>query len=124
MNSILGNGQNFDLIKKALDATAIRGKVIANNIANINTPNYKRLYVSFEDALNESMSSSYNGQVDANEVPIIVSEDGSSSMRLDGNNVDIDIEKSNQAANTLMNNLLITQVNNRLASMKYVIEGK
>jgi flagellar basal-body rod protein FlgB len=44
-------------------------------------------------------------------------------MREDGNNVNIDSEMTNQAANSLMYNALITQINNRLSNTRTVING-
>jgi flagellar basal-body rod protein FlgB len=46
--------QHTDLLKKALDAYALRQKAIASNVANIDTPGYKRLEVNFEDALQKA----------------------------------------------------------------------
>ena len=45
----------YNLLKKSMDASAVRSKVIANNVANINTKGYKKLYVTFEETLNNSM---------------------------------------------------------------------
>ncbi|MGL5311691.1 MAG: flagellar basal body protein [Peptostreptococcaceae bacterium] len=106
--------QIYQMIKSSLDATELRGKTIANNIANINTPGYKRKYVSFEETLNN-----------VNQNPKIeVKEDNSSTMRYDGNNVDLENEKVNQAANTLMYNGLISITNTKLAMTKSVISGR
>ncbi|WP_246599378.1 flagellar basal body rod protein FlgB [Clostridium lacusfryxellense] len=113
-----------------MDASALRGKVIANNVANINTENYKKLYVTFEETLNGSMGSntlktdnikhiqtgSANGDIE-------VQRDESTSMRQDGNNVDIDLEMTNQAANTLMFNALVQQASSKLSLTSYVIGG-
>lgn len=56
---------------------------------------------------------------------IKIEQDTSRSMREDGNNVDIDNEMTNQAANSLMYNALISQVNSRIALERYVInEGR
>lgn len=104
----------YNLIKSGLDVADIRGKTIANNIANINTPNYKRKYVSFEETL-DSINS---------EVKIEVKEDKATSVRSDGNNVDLESEKVNQAANTLMYNSLISVTNVKLAMAKSVITGR
>jgi flagellar basal-body rod protein FlgB len=130
-NSLSKSGQVYDLIKKGLDASSLRSKVISNNIANINTKGYKKYSVSFEDNLKQSIDSidlkttksqhisdgTQNGE-------ITVEQDLSSSMRQDGNNVDIDNEMANQAANTLMYNALISQVNSRIALQRYVISGR
>lgn len=54
---------------------------------------------------------------------ITTNTDSSTSMRSDGNNVDIEVETVNQAANELMYNALITLENNRLSMQKSVING-
>jgi len=104
----------YDLIKSGLDATDLRSKTIANNIANINTPGYKRKYVSFEETLN---SVNKKGKVE-------VKEDKATTMRTDGNNVDLENEKVNQAATTLMYNGLVSVTNTKLAIAKSVISGR
>lgn len=43
-------------------------------------------------------------------------------MRSDGNNVDLEVEKVNQAANTLKYNALITSINNKFNGLKTVIK--
>ncbi len=117
----------YNLIKRGLDVSSLRGKVIANNMANINTANYKRLNVSFEDTLRDvTKEISETGYVDGDKLDfgsVRVDKDTTSSMRSDGNNVDLDIEKANQAANTLLYNALVTEANNKLNMTKYVITG-
>jgi flagellar basal-body rod protein FlgB len=54
---------------------------------------------------------------------VSVRQDKSTSMREDGNNVDVDNEMTNQAANALMYNAVITQVNSKLSMTRYVITG-
>lgn len=130
----VNNDVSMQFIKLGLDASALRGKVISNNMANINTENYKKSYVSFEENLNkateefslkrtkkEHLNGDLNGK--SNDSLISVKEDNSTSMRSDGNNVDMDLEKVNQAANTLMYNALITQANSKLSMTKSVISG-
>ena len=104
----------YSLMKRALDASQLRSETIANNIANINTANYKRKYVSFEETLNNVN----------NEGKIEVKVDNSSSLRIDGNNVDLENEKVNQAANTLMFNGLVSLTNTKLSMAKSVITGR
>lgn len=104
----------YNLIKLGLDATDLRSKAIANNISNINTPNYKRKYVTFEDTLKDSLK----------EPKIELKEDTVSKIREDGNNVDLESEKVNQAATTLEFNALVTLTNTKLAMTKSVISGR
>ncbi|SHE57084.1 flagellar basal body rod protein FlgB [Clostridium fallax] len=119
------DGYSYNLIKRALDVSTLRGKVISNNMANINTKGYKRFTVSFENtlkAMDEQISK--NGfDLEKGLGEIKIEKDKSTSMKADGNNVDLDIEKTNQAANTLMYNALITQANNKLSMTKCVING-
>lgn len=118
----------YELIKQGLDASTVRGKVIANNIANFNTKDYKRFNVSFEETLKDEVDNfkmKTTNEKHLKDEPefgeISVKQDTSSSMRNDGNNVDLDNEKVNQAANTLMYNALISQANSRISSTRYVI---
>lgn len=121
----------YEVIKKGLDASTERSKVIANNISNINTKNYKRRYVSFEETLKQNYeelnlkTSNKKHISDASPIgEITVKEDKTSSMRDDGNNVNLDLEKVNQAANSLMYNAMITQLNNRISQRRIVVNGK
>lgn len=117
----------YDLIKKSLDASTLRGKAIANNITNINTKGYKKYSVSFEDTLKDVTNEvKRTGRVDVKKAglgDIKVNKDKSTSMNMNGNNVDIEIEKTNQAANTLLYNALIGKANSKLSMKKYIISG-
>ncbi|GKX65483.1 flagellar basal body rod protein FlgB [Inconstantimicrobium mannanitabidum] len=128
INRIDSDTYTYNLIKRGLDATSIRGQVISNNMANINTANYKKSNVSFEDSLKDvtgDMEQDGYVQDDSNSLgTITVQKDNSTSMRSDGNNVDLDVEKVNQAANTMMYNALVTEANNRLNITKSIIAGR
>lgn len=128
MSKIVDTGSyTYELIKRALDASDLRGKAIANNIANINTKGYKRINVTFEETLSnvtEDFRTKGNTKVSKNEIgSISLKRDNSTSMRADGNNVDLEVEKTNQAANTLMYNALVSKANGKLSMQKYVISG-
>lgn len=123
--------QNYETIKKSLDATSTRGRVINNNIANVNIKGYKRHYVEFEESLKRNQeemdlkfTKSKHISTSGEYGSIEIKRDENSSMREDGNNVDIDTEKVNQAANTLMYNALISQLNNRISTKRYIISSK
>ena len=126
---MITNDTTYSFIKQGLDASSLRSKVIANNISNINTAGYKKFKVTFEENLKSDgkldVNKTRNKHMDINnsQSTISVVKDESSSMREDGNNVDLDLEKVNQAANTLMYNTLITQANNKLTQSNYVISG-
>lgn len=130
INGMSKSQEAYELLNKSLDASSLRGKVIVNNIANINTKDYKRHYVKFEDTLKDSIddlqlktSEENHIKSEGDEGEISVEQDSTTSMREDGNNVDVDNEMVNLAANTLMYNALVSQVNSKLSLERYVING-
>lgn len=128
--NLSNSSQTYKLLQKALDASSLRSKTSANNIANVNTKGYKKYYVTFEESLknqvdNLNLKTTTDKHItDATSIgEAKVEQDTTSSMNPDGNNVDIDSEMANQAANTMMYNALITQVNSRLSLERYIING-
>lgn len=126
---MVNNDNTYNYIKQGLNVSTIRGKAISNNIANINTAGYKKIQVSFKETLtnkeNINLKETNNKHMSTGGFKngVKITRDESTSMREDGNNVDLDIEKVNQAANTLMYNALVTQANSRLSTARYVITG-
>jgi flagellar basal-body rod protein FlgB len=120
----------YNLIKNGLNASSLRGEIISNNISNINTANFKRSYVSFEEQFKKSSSElslkvTKNKHITDNKASgtAKVLKDESTSMRTDGNNVDLELEKTNQAANTMLYNALVTSANGKISNLRYVITG-
>ena len=126
------------VLEKSLDATWLRNDAIAQNIANVDTPGYKRKTVAFEEYLNKAVDgSSFKGQrTDSRHIPIgegeidrvdvKISQDNKSlSTRIDGNNVDIDNEMALMAKNTIKYNTLVQTLNNGFNRVKSAInEGR
>jgi len=112
------------VIHKALDAAWTRNEVIAQNIANVDTPGYKRKTVSFEERLREAMENKDLKKSDVDKIDIkVVEENKNLSQRLDGNSVDIDAEMAALAKNTIQYNALIQMAGYN--KLKMVIkEGK
>ena len=128
----IGSDNNYDLIKAGIKASNVRAKTIANNMANINTKDYKKFNVVFEENLKKEDNSSglelkrtnsaHFASKNAENENISIEQDNSTSMRSDGNNVDLDIEKVNQAANTLKYNALISRINSKFNDLKMVMK--
>ena len=128
----ISSDATYDLIKSGIKASDVRAKTIANNMANINTKNYKKFNVVFEENLKKENDSSnlelkrtktkHFASSDSGNDNISMEQDKSTSMRSDGNNVDLDIEKVNQAANTLKYNALITKINSKFNDLKMVMK--
>lgn len=114
----------YEILKKTLDASALRQRVTAHNIANVNTKGFKRSQVVFEDKLQQEIEKTGSTQNIRDIEPEVIT-DNSTSMREDGNNVDIDLEMANMATNNILYNTLITQINTKLGIMRYIInEGR
>ena len=111
----------FDLLSKMVDVTALRHKVIAQNVANVNTPGYQRLNVSFDETLAARMDREGNRDI-VDLQPQIV-EDLESPERIDGNNVDIDREMMRMSKNTLLNNALLQIISTKTAMMRRAMGG-
>lgn len=122
--------KNIDFYKKALDGTWERNKAITSNLANVNTPNYKRKTVDFEEQLKKSMDKGHIEltTTDKNHIKNNNSNFSSSinmknlmSNRIDGNNVNIDTENAELAKNTIMYNALTKQISDEFKKIKTVI---
>ncbi|RKX52512.1 MAG: flagellar basal body rod protein FlgB [Thermotoga sp.] len=111
----------FYIVQSALDAVMLRQKLIAHNIANAETPGYKRLDLIFEDELRKAMESKdlklkLTHKKHIPNFPVVVKpkimRQMNTSLTNDKNNVDIDYEMNLLAQNTLR-----YQVLSRLMSM-------
>jgi flagellar basal-body rod protein FlgB len=90
----------LDLYEKMLDFTARRHRVIANNIANINTPGFRRAELEFADELKQALRGRGFGSVKA--LGFRVTQPDATAVRNDGNNVSIDQEMAALAENAIL----------------------
>jgi flagellar basal-body rod protein FlgB len=56
LSKVLFDPTPIPLLKRSLDASSLRQKVIANNLANVSTPAYNRREVTFEDELRKAIN--------------------------------------------------------------------
>ncbi|ERL03596.1 flagellar basal-body rod protein FlgB [Mitsuokella sp. oral taxon 131 str. W9106] len=131
----LVNGPSIGYLARGLAASSLRQEVISNNMANVNTPNFKRSEVRFEDMLAKELAlDDGSGRMQVvrthdRHLPIrpigtarpIVEEDGQTTMRVDKNNVDIDIEMASLAKNQLYYNAMATELGSYVSRLKGVI---
>ena len=101
-----------EILKKGIEGTAWRHRAIANNIANVDTPGYKRRAVHFEESLKQAISGTSIGLKkthpahlsagieDIHAVKPQIERDEKTAIRVDGSNVDIDMEMAALAKNT------------------------
>lgn len=83
------------IMNKTLDGLWTRQEVISDNLANFETPNYKRKTVSFEESLQNAILSTEETDHTYEDIynsPILFGEDNE-TVRLDGNSVDLEQEQ-------------------------------
>ena len=130
------SSSNFNYLPRAMTAATIRQEVIANNVANVNTPNYRKSVVNFEDLLaREIYGEEPDGKLamvrthdkhlpfkplDFHAEPTIF-QDNTTIMRVDDNNVDIDVEMANMSKNQIYYNALATELGSHITRLKNVI---
>jgi flagellar basal-body rod protein FlgB len=83
----------------AMRATAMRQAAIAQNLANVNTPGYRRVTVDFQDTLRQVIAGGDRERL-AGFTPAITT-DAAAPVRADGSSVDVESEAAAQATNGL-----------------------
>ena len=117
----------FDNTLKALDlalgAASQRQAVLSNNLANVNTPLYKRQDVNFDGVLAKALDSGQSGDSESSLLDSLtptVKTDNTTAMRADGNNVDVDNEMANLAENNVRYNALVQLAAKKLSTIQHV----
>lgn len=126
MGAIFGN--SMDLMKKSMDYLWKKEEVLANNIANVDTPGYKARYVTFEEELDRKLRETagdgrdaMNQAIHSSGVQIHTTEN--ETARMDGNNVNVDSEmvEINRAA--LQYQYAQRAFSGEVARLRAVIQG-
>ncbi len=128
---------NINLLTRALDASWKRNEIIANNISNAETPNFKRSAVLFEEILREQLSGEKLkgvitnakhipiNDININDIKYKIKTEKNFSTRMDKNNVDIDVEMAERAKNEIIYNTLTSKIQDSFQKIKFVInEGR
>jgi len=102
-----------------LDATALRHRVLADNLANSDTPGFTRKDVSFEgelaDAVKQGNLENFQPRVEA---------DSTASQRGDGNNVSFEHEIAELNKNALLHQMAIQLLQSKLSMQRAAITGR
>jgi len=129
--------------KKALDGAMLRHEILANNIANVNTPGFKRSDVKFRTQLKSALDSmTENNQlivrgattntghipigppVHLDQVSATIHRDAATSARVDENNVSIDMELATLSGNAAYYNTMVRLLNDYYGNIHTVIQGR
>jgi flagellar basal-body rod protein FlgB len=130
--------ETLQVLRKSLDSLAVRHDAIATNLANIDTPQFKRLEVTFQEKLQAAVDKAHyvsplmrthpkhypiQSPVDLMNFQPDVRTVTETSGRNDGNNVDIDMESAKLAENTAHYNAVADVTSRYLTSLRRAITG-
>jgi len=125
MIDALFTDSSYVAAKKMLDVSLLRHQAIASNLANVETPNYKRLDVSpsFESQLRQAVAGQNSSEI-ASLQPSLAVDAASISGRSDGNTVQLESEMLKLNENTVENMLETQLVSNSLTNLRLAITGR
>lgn len=124
-------GSTMSMLERGLDFSSTKGKTIAQNIANVDTPNYKAKSVSFQEVFDKEKSNIVKAYR-TNKLHIEFAERtphagvfnySNLRYRQDGNGVDMDKEQADLAANQIYYNALVDRLNGKFNTLQNVIKG-
>jgi len=123
--------QTMHALEKSLDYSAMKNKTISNNIANVDTPNYKAQDVSFQSMLEEAsnhlkMKNTHQKHflgTKTDHSPQGIVTNRHTMYNHNGNNVDIDKEMADLAENQLFYQSLVDRLNGKYQTLQTVIRG-
>jgi flagellar basal-body rod protein FlgB len=120
----------FQTIENGISYASQKQQTIAQNIANVDTPNYKSKTVTrtseFRDLLHNELEAY---QTDSKHIPFfdssqrVITQQGSTSYQANGNNVDMDKEMADMAENQIYYEALVDRLNGKFNSLQTVIRG-
>lgn len=117
---MLGDEETLSVLSKMMELTTRKQQVIANNIANVNTPGYIRRDLSFEDEMNRIIKTSDWGSLRTFEG--LVKMDETNTPRNDGNNVSITQEMNEMSQNGILHELTKKAFQSRVGLIKKAIK--
>lgn len=132
-------GRAVDILHRGMDVSMLRQDVIANNIANADTPNFKKSFINFESQLKAALENDgsvgfraamtrerhipFQQPADYREVQPRRQLDYLTTTDNNGNNVDIEVESMNFLNNQLRYTLMTESVTQQFARVNMVLRG-
>ena len=111
-----------DIIAAGIKAESLRQKAIANNVANLQTPGYRRVDVKFQELLAKVLDSS--GAVDLNEIEAQIYQPKTTAVKSNGNDVSLEIEDGEMVKNTLRHKAYIRILQKKYQKIELAINVK
>lgn len=122
-------GNTISMAEKALDCLWVKQEALSNNLANVDTPGYKRKQVSFEDIYKERLTAAGRTKSDRNIKEAIEGmnytvSSRDDSARVDENNVNADVENTEMTRTWLHYYYLLQSVTSDIKMYQTAIKGQ
>jgi flagellar basal-body rod protein FlgB len=126
---------SIPVVSKSLDACVLRGKAIANNLANVMTPGYQRIEVAFEDRLKQALDEKQLagstdhpghmalGRLKVEQLQPVAYRSQDPTLPGEINNVDVDLEAAKLAENQILYMFGIKFIQDQKADIVSAIAG-
>ena len=127
------DSRSSKLLERSMDASNLRQQLLNQNLANVNTPHYKRLDIDFKSLLDNITKDELemvrtNPRHIANTVaeigPVRIERETKTKSRFDTNNIDPEYEMAQLSENSLFFQSLTTSWKNEMSRVKQAIEGR
>ena len=112
----------IDIMEAGIRAESLRQRVIANNVANLETPGYRRVDVQFKELLAKALDSSDG--VDLSEIEGGTYQPKNTPVKSNGNDVSLEVEVGEMVKNTLRHKALIRVLQKKYQQMELAIQVK
>ncbi len=113
--------QILDLLEAGVKAEGVRQKAIANNIANLNTPGYRRFDIKFQEILAKMLKA--DGPIDSSKLEPEFFQPKTTRMDITGNDVEIDTEVGEMVKNTSLHSAYTLLIKKKYEQMKAAIQN-
>jgi flagellar basal-body rod protein FlgB len=112
----------LELLEAGIRAESLRQKAIANNIANLQTPGYRRIDVKFQELLAKALDRS--GAVDLEEIKPQIHQPEQTPVKSNGNDVNLEAEVGEMVKNALLHKVYIRLLNRKYSQIELAISEK
>ncbi len=111
-----------EFLEAGIKAESLRQKTIANNVANLKTPGYRRIDVNFEQLLAKALDS--NGAADLDDVMPQIYQPRQTPVKSNGNDVSLEAEVGEMIKNSLRHKLFVRVLQKKYLGMQAAINTK
>jgi flagellar basal-body rod protein FlgB len=112
--------QILKLIEAGIRAESVRQRAIAANLANMNSPDYRRSDIKFEEILTKAIKS--GGTIEPEDLEPVVRQPHNTPVNANGNDVSLDVEVGEMVKNSLRHKTYMSVLRKKYQQMESAIK--